>query len=142
MFLMPCLGPMSVAVYQDNMGAIDSAKKPLSSSTASTLVCGTVFSGRCLPVETSQSSIFSRNINMRIFFPCSSGYLIIKIKHAVFILRHAAKAGTFVLTSARVCCCHSVLSSSLSFEPKHCRGLFLTAVSGANTTTVAPYPIQ
>ena len=33
-FLMPSLGTMSICVYDDNKGAIDLAKKPLSSSNS------------------------------------------------------------------------------------------------------------
>ena len=33
-FLMPSLGSMSIGVYEDNKGAIDLAKKPLSSSNS------------------------------------------------------------------------------------------------------------
>ena len=65
-FLMPTLEPMRISVYEDNKGAIDFAKKPLSSSNSKHIDVRYHFSGSWLPVVTSQCSIFERKISMRI----------------------------------------------------------------------------
>ena len=66
-FLMPSLEPTSISVCEDNQGAIDLAKKPLSSSNSKhILTYGTIFSGSWLPGVTAECSIFERKISMRI----------------------------------------------------------------------------
>ena len=64
-FLMPSLEPMSTSVYEDNKGAIDFAKNPLSSSNSKHMDVRYHFL-RELPVVTSQCSIFEQKISMRI----------------------------------------------------------------------------
>ena len=68
MFLISSVRPISIGVYEDNKGATDQLKKPLSSSNNNYIDVrgGTISSVRCLSAETSQCSIFGQMITMLI----------------------------------------------------------------------------
>ena len=63
---MPSLGPMSFGVHEDNKGAVDLAKKPLSSSNSKHIDVRHHLLRRWLRAVPYLCSIFSQNISMRI----------------------------------------------------------------------------
>ena len=67
-FLMPSLGSPNIGVFEDNKGAIDLAKNPLSASNSkSTSMYGTIFCASWWGRETCRLNISGRTTSMRTF---------------------------------------------------------------------------